>query len=106
MSAPNPLIAPATAISSYTDLNTTEDDKCWLYVTAALGAAETVDVYLPTTNGTRVVAIDPRLGTAYQLTTAVPSILLEGGTVYQIRKSATVGATGVDVQHKPRQGPH
>ena len=101
MPAPNPLIAPATGIVSQ-QLNTTEADKVVVYVTTALGLGETVDILIPTTNAGLTPLYDPLIAGPNQLTSTSPSAVLEGGVLYTIRKNATIGATGVDYQLKPR----
>jgi len=105
MSAPNPLIAPTTSIV-LTQLQGQEADAIVLYVTAALGVGETVEVLLPTTTGAVRQYIDPITATPVVLTPTVGAVLLPGGILYTIRKNVTVGATGVDYQLKPRIGPH
>jgi len=104
MSAPTNLIAPTTAGSGFVQLDATEFDKVWINVTAPLAGVEVVDVFLPTTQNGRVVAIDNATLLPIQLTASVPSIVLEGGALYIIRLNATVGSTGVDYSPKPRQG--
>ncbi len=105
MSSPNPLIVPKTAAETV-QLQGQEADSIVIYVTSALGATETVDILLPTTTSQLRQLISPETGTPVQLTTTADSAIIPGGILYTIRKNATAGSVGVDVQFKPRIGPH
>lgn len=104
MSAPNSFIEPATAKITR-QLQTQAADLVVLYCTATLGVAETVDVFVPTTTGGTQVFCDVN-GTPVQISATVTSVALPGGILYTIAKNITLAATGVDVQMKPRIGPH
>ncbi len=105
MSAPNPLIVPTTNAESQ-PLQGQEADLIVIYTTRQLGAGETVSVMLPRTSSSAIPLYDPALGTPVQLTSTLESVVLPGGFLYRIDKTATAAATGVEVQFKPRIGPH
>lgn len=104
MSAPNSFIEAATAKITR-QLPTQDADLVVLYCTTTLGVGETVDVFVPTTTGGTQAYCDPN-GTPVQITPSITSVTLPGGVLYTISKNITAAATGVDVQYKPRIGPH
>lgn len=65
-----------------------------MLVAFGLAGAESCTVYVSA--GGVWVPLTDRAGVAVTLTVAAPSVALEGGPVYGVTKSATVGAAGVD----------
>jgi hypothetical protein len=104
MSAPNSLIAPATAANT-TDFDATECDKFLAVVTGVgLAGGETIQVRIPTTDNSSQPIFDPTLTAAFNFTATSTRVLeLEGGFLYRFVKSGTAGNVGLDVCLKPRQ---
>jgi len=102
-----PLILPTTAADGTTvadtkQLNTTEADKVLILATAALAGAEVVNLFVFSSANT-LVPVYNGAGTQAQLNATTQSIMVEGGFIYGVQKSATAGATGVDYYLKPRR---
>jgi hypothetical protein len=106
MSSPNPIISPTTSAVTV-QLQTESGDQVVIYLSGTWGALETCTVRYPTSAGGLVDYIDPTTSGPIALSSGGPvSWVLPGGFLYTLVKTATVGAGGVDVQYKPRQGPH
>lgn len=99
---------PLNGVSA--DFNATEEDKVLFLVSGPatggivnpLGAAETVLIYTVNSTGGAVPVYDST-GAQAQLKATLSSILLEGGFIYRLVKTATVAAAGVDASLKPRR---
>ena len=94
---------PINGVSA--DVNATEADKVEFVLSGVqpLGAAETVLIFTVSSTGANVPVYD-QSGAQAQLKNTLNSIMLEGGLIYRLVKSATVAASGVDVYLKPRTG--
>ena len=108
MSSAIPLLVATTAGATAFPTggyNATEADQIVICVnTNALGASETVTVFVLDSKGAQQALIDPSTGLQYQLGSAQGAKVLPGGFLYSFTKTATVAAVGVDVQVKPRIG--
>ena len=105
---------PVNGVSG--DINATNADKVLLCIsgpatvgiTNPMANTETVLIYTVSSTG-GAVPVYNQSGTQAQLTGAtgavVSSILLEGGFIYRLVKTATAAAIGVDAYLKPRGGP-
>lgn len=111
MSAPNPWpgmakTTSAVAVSTTTQYDATEQDKILAVVTGVgLAGAETISIYVCTTDGQNIPIFDPTLTAQFKFTSTSTRIIeLEGGFLYAAAKDATAGLVGLDVCLKPRQG--
>lgn len=96
---PEPLISAQTTTATV-QLNTYNDDHCAIWANGLAGA-ETVTISFATeTGGVSIPVPDPSLTTTFTLTATVPACVLDGGYLYVITKSVTVGAATVGVAHK------
>lgn len=107
MSSPHPQIVPTTA-SVVTQLQTQAADLVVIYLTGTWGVGETCAVELPTSAGaSRTAYIDNFSAAPVVLQSGGPvSWVLPGGFLYTLNKTSTAAAAGIDVQFKPRIGPH
>lgn len=103
MSAPNPLISPATAaVTAIYDA--IDDDKVLFAVNGvALAGAETVTFSVQNSSAGTTPVYDAS-GAQVKLTASLQSVMLEGGFRYVVVKSVTASNTGVDLNTKPRTG--
>lgn len=105
MSAPNPLISPQTAAQTIQIANAQHADKLILYITGTWSTLEDATINVPTTAGGLVAVLDST-GAPVVIGNSRSYVELEGGYLYTVVKSGTLGAAGIDIQVKPRIGPH
>ena len=92
------------------DVNATEEDKVLFVVNGPatggivnpLAGAETVLIYVVSSNGSMVPVYD-NAGVQAQLNNAASSVMVEGGFIYRLVKTVTAAVAGVDVYLKPRR---
>lgn len=105
MSAPNPLITPRTAAQTLQFGDAQSADKVILYITGTWGVAEDASINVPTTAGGLTPVLDSA-GNPVTVGVTRGYIELQGGFLYTIVKGITGAAAGIDIQIKPRIGPH
>lgn len=105
MSAPNPLIVPTTAAVTV-QFSAQEGDQVLIYRTGTWGVGEAAAIQLPTSTGSLTDYIDPTTVAPVLIGNSLAAWNFPGGYLYTIVKGVTAAAAGLDVQIKPRIGPH
>lgn len=84
------------------DVNATEADLVEFYTAPVLGGGESVGIFIVSAGGALVPARDVSLGVVAILDPTHQSVLVPGGMIYRLVKTATVAPTEVGYYFKPR----